>query len=717
VSSQAEVAAARSASSPNRSSRWPWLVLAVFFAMAIAGSIGVAVNGESVPEQVPFIVAFTMFGVVGALLVSRAPGNRIGALLLYGACASAAGFLGGETMTYLWRHGTTEGAAIVTVALVSNLGWVIGVLPVLMLLPLLFPDGHPPSPRWRLLAWASVTIVALLTVWAAFGSKVLTGSVESVEIANPLFVPAFGDSLGSLSEIVFDVLLLGLLGASLASLVVRFRRSGGAERQQIKWVALAVVFLVAALLLETVLAGLGGQSNLLESLVLGSAFLALPVSVAVAVLQYRLYDLDVVVKKTLVAGTFAVLAILAYGAVVGLYGLVATEAESSGSVFVVALLLGLAFRPVTRFVRRFADRIVYGRRATPYEVLTEFSERMGEAYATQDVLARMAQILAQGSGAESARVWLRVGHTMRPAASWPSDLPSLESVPAVGGAFPELPSEMAVEVRDGGELLGALSVAMPANDPMTPAKERLVHDLASQAGLVLRNVGLVEELRASPRRLVAARDEERRRLERNIHDGSQQQLVALSVQTRLARALLERDPRKANEMLERVESDLQTALEDLRDLARGIYPPLLADKGLGPALEAQARRSPVPVTVEAAGIGRFPQEVEAAVYFSCLEALQNVAKYAQASAARVTLAQDDGHLRFEVADDGRGFDLDVTSYGMGLQGIADRLAALDGELSVRSTPSEGTSVTGTVDVGVQGVDLSPPRVRSEPVAP
>ncbi len=287
---------------------------------------------------------------------------------------------------------------------------------------------------------------------------------------------------------------------------------------------------------------------------------------------------------------------------------------------------------------------------------------------------------------------------MRPAASWPSDLPDPDPVPAVGDAFPELPGQLAVEVRDGGELLGALSVSMPANDPMNPAKERLVRDLASQAGLVLRNVRLVEELRASQRRLVAARDEERRRLERNIHDGAQQQLVALSVRARLARGLADKDPAKADDMLAHIESDLQTALEDLRDLARGIYPPLLADKGLGPALEAQARRSPVPVSVEAGGVGRLPQEVEAAVYFSCLEALQNVAKYADASTARVHLAQANGHLTFEVADDGRGFDPAATAYGMGLQGIADRLAALGGELVVRSQPSEGTTVFGKLDI-------------------
>ena len=141
---------------------------------------------------------------------------------------------------------------------------------------------------------------------------------------------------------------------------------------------------------------------------------------------------------------------------------------------------------------------------------------------------------------------------------------------------------------------------------------------------------------------------------------------------------------------------LQEALEDLRDLARGIYPPLLADQGLTAALEAQARKSAVPVTVEADAIGRFPQEAEAAVYFCTLEALQNVAKYAQATSAVVRLRGDAGELRFEVQDDGLGFDPDATGYGTGVQGMADRLAALGGSLEMRSAPGEGTLVIGRI---------------------
>ena len=204
----------------------------------------------------------------------------------------------------------------------------------------------------------------------------------------------------------------------------------------------------------------------------------------------------------------------------------------------------------------------------------------------------------------------------------------------------------------------------------------MIDDVASQAGLVLFNVRLIEELRASRQRLVKAQDEERRRLERNIHDGAQQQLVALAVKANLAQTMAKRDPDKVEVMLGQLKDEATDALENLRDLARGIYPPLLADKGLAAALESQARKSSVPVALESDGLERYPQEVEAAVYFCCLEALQNISKYAEARTATIRLADGSGTLAFEVIDDGRGFDPGSTGYGTGLQGMADRLDAL-----------------------------------------
>lgn len=225
-----------------------------------------------------------------------------------------------------------------------------------------------------------------------------------------------------------------------------------------------------------------------------------------------------------------------------------------------------------------------------------------------------------------------------------------------------------------------------------------MRDIALQAGLVLRNFGLIDELRSSRRRLVTAQDEERRRLERNIHDGAQQQLVALAVKARLAGSLAARDPDAASALLRELQDELTDALEDLRDLARGVYPPLLADRGLAAAITAQARKSPTPVTVEADATPRFPREIEATIYFSVLEALQNVAKYANGTRAVVRLAGGNGELRFEVVDDGRGFDASVQTHGTGLQGIADRVSAVGGDLEVVSEPGKGTSVRGRVPI-------------------
>jgi signal transduction histidine kinase len=218
---------------------------------------------------------------------------------------------------------------------------------------------------------------------------------------------------------------------------------------------------------------------------------------------------------------------------------------------------------------------------------------------------------------------------------------------------------------------------------------------------VLKNAGLreqllarLEEIRASRQRLVAAQDSERRRIERNIHDGAQQQLVALAIKLTLAEGLIGSDPDGERELLAEMHGDAVGAVEELRDLARGIYPPLLASEGLAAALAVQARRAAGPVSVTADAVGRYPQDVEAAVYFCVLEALQNTAKYAGASRAEVRLATPGGDLTFEVTDDGAGFDPGSTAYGTGLQGMADRLHAHGGSLAVRSSPGAGTTILG-----------------------
>ena len=432
----------------------------------------------------------------------------------------------------------------------------------------------------------------------------------------------------------------------------------------------------------------------------------IPAACAIAAFKYRLYDLDIVVKKTVMFGLIA-LALTAIGlatiALLPTFALGISSGISLRSVLL-GLALGLLVWPFRRFASRIADRVVYGTRATPYEVLSEFSDRMASTYSTEDVLPRMAEILGQGCGADRAAVWLRVGTEIRLAASWPDEADAgSPRIRLIGDDLLDFAgADHAFPVRHQGELLGALTLAMPAADPMNPARAKLARDVAAQGGLVLRNVRLIEELRASRQRLVTAQDEERRRIERNIHDGAQQQLVALSVQLRLAESMVGKEPEKERQLLHRLQAATAEALEDLRVLARGIYPPLLAEEGLVVAIESQARKSATPVEVESKNLGRYPQHVEAAVYFCALEALNNVAKYADASSARVRLTARDGTLTFEVADDGVGFDPAETGYGTGLQGMADRLAAIGGDFEVRTRAGSGTTVKGTVPVGGEG---------------
>jgi signal transduction histidine kinase len=619
----------------------------------------------SAVSSLAFVPAGLAFSIVGLLVALRRPENPAGwFMLVIGAFWSVLTMPLGDVSQPQWF---------------SNLIWVLplGLMGTHLLLRL--PDGDLPSPRWRWVSRASTLAIVLAGV----------------------ALPSDGSGAGDLQNVaglVGLLLLLGCIIASVASLFVRARRADADERHQLRWIAMGGLTFIGFYALAVVPGLLGvGWSDGVDDVVntFGAvAYSAVPIGIGIAILKYRLYDIDVVIRKALVFASLAAFFTVVYVLVVGGVGAVMGSLSTPTLSFAAAALVAIGFQPALARARRFADRVVYGKRSTPYEVLAELGERLGETYAADDVLPRIARVLGEGVGADRADVLLLVEDDFRAVASWP------ETATPTGGA------DLTVEVRHQGELLGALAVSLPANDPMDPAKERLVTDLAAQAGLVLRNVRLTEELRgriddlqAAQKRLVAAQDDERRRLERNIHDGAQQQLVALTVKLRLADTLIERDPSRAREMLDQLRSDTNDALEDLRDLARGIYPPLLADKGLRSALEAQARKASLPVEVHATDeIDRYPQEIEAAAYFSCLEALQNVAKYAQASGALVRLSDGDGRLRFEVIDDGLGFDPSDVGYGTGLQGIADRLGALAGTLTVTSSVGNGTTVAGTIPV-------------------
>ena len=281
-------------------------------------------------------------------------------------------------------------------------------------------------------------------------------------------------------------------------------------------------------------------------------------------------------------------------------------------------------------------------------------------------------------------------------------------------------------------MLGALSVTKRPGEPLTPAEDKLIGDLAAQVGLILRNVGLTEQLaerladlRASRRRIVTAQDDQRRRIERDLRDGAQRRLLAIASGLAVAESLAGRDEERERALVGQLKAGTRDALEALRDLARGIYPPLLADQGLAPAVGAHAGKAPLPVIVDAAGVGRYPADIETAVYFCCVEATANVARHAPGSTVRIRLLGSAGDISFAVEDDGPGFDPSRARPGPGsggLQHMADRLAALGGSLQIDTSP-DGTTVAGRVPVtAAPGPSASGPAGRAatsspRPVAP
>jgi signal transduction histidine kinase len=565
-------------------------------------------------------------------------------------------------------------------------------------LPILFPNGRLPSKRWAWLIWTATATVLVSVVSQALDPALL----KPVKLRNPTGVSDAWGYLAFLS-VVGTVVLIVLGMASLTSVFVRLKSSEGDRRQQLKWFATAVSVLVTLLAAETIYeAFLEISSPWLEGLI-SLSYLTIPVSIGFSVLRYRLYDIDLVINRTLVYAALAtfisavyLVAVIGAGALVG----------SGGRVDLLLSLLAaggvaLAVQPARERLQRLANRLVYGRRATPYDALAVLSRRVAETAPSETLLNDMVRAACDALGVPSASFWLRAGEELRAVAVWPPD--SGHQTPRLS-----LPADLGpctVPVQHEGRLLGAISVAVPPGRSLSPSDQRLLADVANQAGLVFRNLGLtadlmarVGELRESRRRLVTAQEEERRRIERDLHDGAQQHLFGLKITIRDARSLLRRDPVAASAALERLEQQADEALDTVKELARGVSPPLLTAQGLTSALNARARSAPLDVRVSTDGAGRYPADLEGAVYFCCSEALQNAVRHAQASMVRIRLAQEGDELVFAVEDDGRGFDVKSAYVGAGLQSMRDRIDVVGGTLDIVAQPGIGTTILGRVCV-------------------
>ena len=650
------------------------------------------------------------YAALGALIVRRA-GNLVGWFMLAEGAFTAIMIAGSAYAVFgVKAHPGTLPAA----AAVGALAEAVFVLTAINLaaLFLVFPTGRLPSPRWRPAAVAGVVLTSLiLAAFIVSTRRVALPAPGGISLVypNPLAVRSLRAVTWLGTQSGLAAVLPLLLAGALVSLALRYRRGGQRLRQQMKWLGLAIAGVLATIVVGSLAIAAGQENKPLQTVPYAITpflvYFGIPAAMAVAILRRRLFDIDVIISRALLVTLLSAGVTAVYAAIVLGIGTFAGHRSDPLLTIAAAVAIALVFQPLRQRASLLANRLVYGHRATPYQVLSDFAADMAGQLDLGNALDRMVSLLGGASGASRVEAWIRVGAELRPSAVWPSgSAPSaaVELNGASGGAaeLPVLdPGARVVPVRHGDDLLGAISLSKPPSEPLTSTEDSLLRHLASQASLVMRNAQLTAELRAtigqllaSRRRLVEAQDAERRKIERNLHDGAQQQLIALAIQLGLLAELAD-DPDLIRQAIPDLKAQLSTALEDLRALARGIYPPLLAEKGLVMALRAQAARSPVPVVLDADQVGRYLQDTESTVYFCTLEALQNVAKHAQATAATVRLYGLADALEFSVSDDGAGFPAG-TSHGSGLQGMSDRLAAHGGTLTVRSRPGHGTTITG-----------------------
>ena len=518
----------------------------------------------------------------------------------------------------------------------------------------------------------------------------------------------------------------------------RFLGSRGSVRQRMEWLGLAVVVVAEAALVLAALRVLVGWPAQLLPLV-GAVTVLVPLALAAGASPRLVGRVDRLLTHTVSLAGLSGLIVAVYLVVVLGLGRLPTGGERVllALSMAAAAICAVLYLPAKERLGQFANRLVYGERHAPDEALRTFGSRLSRAIPLDELLLQLAESLHTTMALDAAEVWTGSQGLLERVVSVPERGPARLTVgqaatPVVARAGVSGPAWLAVWLPDllhgqedtiirvapitnSHELLGLLVVVRrPGDEGFSQEDEWVLAELARQVGLALHNVRLdsalqasldevrrkAEELQASRARIVAAGNAERRRIERNLHDGAQQRLVALAVKLRLAHQLADIDVEQAKGMLEELRGELREAVEELRTLAHGIYPPLLMDQGLAAALGSAADRAALPTRVESASVGRYPTEAEAAVYFCCLEAMQNAAKHAgQRATATVRLWEESGALRFEVADDGAGFDPTSKGQGAGFINMSDRLGAIGGTLQVDSTPGVGTRVRGTVPLG------------------
>ena len=671
-------------------------LLAPAATVAVA-AIGLRVSGPGMADAVGFAlaIAWALAGVVAARAADRAAVWLIALGALTGAVALTAA-----------RMGAQQQAARVLATLTAPL-----VIAISFHFLLALPDGRLGRPGRRIVA--------------GLGYATAVGTGIGLALAGQPFPPLAGALIW----------LLAVLCA-LPAARLRYLRATGHDKERWQWLGTGLVVAASVALLSAVLHLLVGWPGP-AGVVAASAAAAVPLALSGAEWPPLAGQGGrVFVHALSIAGSIAVVAVIFLVIVAGLGRAPgdSDEREMLGLSMIAATLAAICYLPVRARLGAFATRFVYGTREAPGDALRTFGSRMTRAVAMDELLLQLAESLRKTMRLDGAEIYTGAGDVLERAVSVPDaggksvlltdrERPVVAHAGVSGSAWAAvwLPALLdgreqaqlrVAPISHAGELLGLIVVERAARaDAFTGEDDRVLAELARQAGLAFHNMRLdsalqstldalrkqADELRESRARIVASGDAERRRVERDLHDGAQQHLVALAINLRLARDVVADDPAAAAEMLGQLADDVQLTIREVRELAHGIYPPLLADNGLGDALRAAASRSPLTVRVAVADeVGRYPEEVEAAIYFSCLEALQNAAKHAQGAIVELRLWTASGGLLFSVADDGPGFDAAAARGGHGFVNMADRLGAIGGTIRWDSRPGHGTTISGSV---------------------
>jgi signal transduction histidine kinase len=699
--------AATTADSSDLKPAWCLFAAPVAVALGLAGlTVSLAADGPT-PTQLIGVILVALWAAAGVALGVRRRQDRLGPIVLAVAIAGGAICLA-EALVASER---LDDAGDDLAAIALRLG--LSMLPAFALhMFVALPDGRLSS-RARQRA-----VVAGYVVGLAVGGM-LSSDVDSITTW-----PIVG--------LWVIAITAGIYASSL-----RYRVAGAIERGRMQWIGWGLtvtaegVFVMIALRLLTDWPHDPGTVSLaMTGLV--------PIAIIAGTLPKMVAHVDRLLTHTVAVAGLTALILGIY--VIVVLGLGRTPEGSERTLLllsmVAAAIAALLYLPARRWLTERANRLVYGVRVAPDETLRTFGQRLTRSIPLDELMLQLAENLRSSMRLASAEVWTgqdgRYGQTAGvphrqppPITIGPTELPVVARAGVSGGTWldiwlpqlvgPSGSSAMRVApVAHSGLLLGFIVVSRrPDGEPFTETEDTVLTEIARQIGLALHNVQLdtalqasLDELRVSNQelqnsraRIVAAGDSERRKLERNLHDGAQQHLVALAVKLRLAADAVEDDPEDAMAMIEEIKGDVQTAIAELRALAHGIFPPLLVSGGLNDALPAAAGRAALPTTVDLVDVGRYGNDIEAAVYFCTLEALQNAGKHAGEDAtAAVMVVEADGVLSFEIRDDGAGFDMSngATAGGHGFVNMADRLGAFGGRVEVVSAVGRGTTITGTI---------------------